>query len=242
MSLSSATGLPTPGVAYRLVIPEFDELGAAGQRLWLYLWQATRFGKAPVRLTDCEIAQACGRGLRWAQKALHQLLHFKPADSKPEDPEIPLIDRFRQYGPRHIAGRVIQIIIPFKPPKHAANGKANDKTKPAGTTAPKPQPTANPTPAQPEPPDDPEQLRKAAAELRAMVAAAAEEDRQAKAQQKARPTGATFAEVFHPKPKPIKGLSDPLDLRMLEIKDQLGEPLTPDQRLALEQARRNRSP
>jgi hypothetical protein len=232
----SAAALPIPGVAYRLVIPEFDELGAAGQRLWLYLWQASRFGKAPVRITDREIAQACGRGIRWAQKALHQLLHFKPADSQPEDPETPLIDRFRQYGPRHIAGRVIQIIVPFTKPKDATNEKA--KAKPAGTTAAKPQPTPKPTPAEPEPIQDPEQFRKDLADFRAHIAAIAEEDRRAAL---ARPTGSTFAEVFLP-PKKIKGLLDPEDIGLLEIKDQLGEPLTPAQRQKLDDARRNRSP
>jgi hypothetical protein len=238
MSLTAAaTALPDPGVAYRLVIPEFDELGAAGQRLWLYLWEATRFGKTTARLTDGEIAKACGRGRRWVQKALSQLLNFRPVDADPDEPPIPLIDRFREYGPREVAGRVIRIVVRFTSPKAKEKDKATPRTKPAPTPARPPQPS----PAADEPPEDPEQLRRAAAELRAAVAAAAEQGRQ---QAQARRTGPTMAEaIARPaRTHKIKGLVDPDDVNFLELKEKLGEPLTPAQRQKLEEARGNRSP
>ena len=238
MSLTSAAAaIPIPGVAYRLVIPEFDELGAAGQRLWLYLWEATRFGKATARITDREIARACGRGLRWVQKALSQLLNFRPADAGPDDPPIPLIDRFRQYGPRDVAGRVIQIVVRFTPPRAATKEKA----RPANREAPKPAMPPKATTATPEPPEDPEQLRRAAAELRATVAAAAEQDRR---EAQARRNGPTMAEAIAlpARPRKIKGLLEPDDIDLLELKEKLGEPLTPAQRHKLEEGRRSRSP
>ena len=241
MSLTAAaSALPAPGVAYRLVIPEFDELGAAGQRLWLYLWEATRFGKTTARLTDSEIAKACGRGRRWVQKALAQLLNFRPADADPDDPPIPLIDRFREYGPREVAGRVIQILVRFTSPKAKEKDKATPRTKAAPTPARPTQPP-RPTPAAAEPPEDPEQLRRAAAELRAAVAAAAAQDRQ---QAQARRTGPTMAEAIAlpTRTHKIKGLLDPDDVGFLELKEKLGEPLTPSQRQKLEEARGNRSP
>ena len=238
MSLTAAAAaLHIPGVAYRLVIPEFDELGAAGQRLWLYLWEATRFGKATARLTDREIAHACGRGRRWVQKALSQLLNFRPADADPDDPPIPLIDRFRQYGPREVAGRVIQVIVRFTPPRAAKKEKARPDNREAARPATPPQPPA----VTPEPPEDPEQLRRAAAELRAAVAAAAEQDRR---EAQTRRNGPTMAEaIVLPTPK-IKGI-DPDDIGFLEFKDKLGERLTPSERTRLDEARQargNRSP
>src|SRR5262249_30656503 len=105
-TVAAALPIPTPRVRFAKVFPRFDELGAAGQRLWISLWEKTAFGTRPARLTDREIALACGRGIRWVQKALAQLLHLED-DGVPT----PVIDRFRQYGPRHLAGRVIQIIV-----------------------------------------------------------------------------------------------------------------------------------
>ena len=171
MSITSASTIPfpTPGVRFAKVFPRFDEQPAAAQRLWIFLWEKTRFGTVPARLTDREIAQACGRGIRWVQKALAQLVNLEE-DGVP----MPVVDRFRQYGPRDLAGRVIQIIVRFAGPaepqpsakattRPAARAAANAGT-PAATRA-----TPTPTPDD-QPPPSPEQAREAAARLRAEMA------------------------------------------------------------------------
>ena len=171
MSITSASTIPfpTPGVRFAKVFPRFDELPAAAQRLWIFLWEKTGFGTRPVRITDPEIADACGRGIRWVQKALAQLVNLEE-DGVP----MPVVDRFRQYGPRDLAGRVIQIIVRFAGPaepqpsakattRPAARAAANAGT-PAATRA-----TPTPTPDD-QPPPSPEQAREAAARLRAEMA------------------------------------------------------------------------
>ena len=129
----------------------------------------TGFGTRPVRITDSEIAQACGRGIRWVQKALAQLL-----DLEEDGVPTPVIDRFRQYGPRHIAGRVIQIILQFAgpaEPQPRAKATARPAAKANATVGPPAAPGATPTPPpDDQPPPSPEQAREAAAWLRAEMA------------------------------------------------------------------------
>ena len=161
--------IPPPGVRFAKVFPRFDELGAAGQRLWMFLWEKTGFGTRPARITDREIADACGRGIRWVQKGLAQLLNLME-DGVPT----PVIDRFRQYGPRHLAGRVIQIIVQFAAPaepRPRAEATTRPAAKAAATAGPPADPGATPPP-QPDdqPPPSPEQAREAAAWLRAEMA------------------------------------------------------------------------
>jgi hypothetical protein len=231
MSLSSATALPIPlpGVRFAKVFPRFDELGAAGQRLWMFLWEKTRFGTVPARVTDREMAQACGRGIRWVQKALRQLLEFEE-DGTPT----PVIDRFRQYGPRHLAGRVIQIIVDFakpadKPPVTKAKATAR-------TPNPAPATPATPPPP-PEPKLSPEEARQAAQRLRAEIARAKAEDDALRAKERARK--ATEGPLVLPT-KPIKGV-DSDDLKYLEVKEQIGA-LTEPEKARLDATRGNRSP
>ena len=238
MSLTAAAAIPcpNPGVRFAKAFPRFDELGAAGQRLWLYLWEKTAFGTRPVRLTDAEIAQACGRGIRWVQKALAQLLDLEQ-DGEPT----PAIDRFRQYGPRHIAGRVIQIIVDFArpaetPPPTTTTTRPRPRPRPAATTRPDAPPPAiaatPPPPAEPRP--TPEQARQAAQFFRAEIARIKAQADDQRAQQTAgddRPT---------PPSKPIKGV-DPHDPRYLEVKERLGA-LTDAERARLDAARANRGP
>jgi hypothetical protein len=169
VSITSAIPIPTPGVRFAKVFPRFDELPAAGQRLWIFLWEKTGFGTRPVRITDPEIAVACGRGIRWVQKALAQLLNLVE-DGVPT----PVIDRFRQYGPRDLAGRVIQIIVRFAGPAEPQPG-AKATTRPtarAADTAGTPVATraTPPTPPDDEPPPSPELAREAVATLRAEMA------------------------------------------------------------------------
>lgn len=233
MSLTSAAALPIPipGVRFAKVFPRFDELGAAGQRLWMFLWDKTRFGTVPARVTDREIAQACGRGIRWVQKALRQLL-----DLQEDGVPTPVIDRSRQYGPRHLAGRVIQIIVDFakpvdKPPQTKARAKATAKTSNPATAK-----TATPPPP-PEPKLSPEEAHQAAQWLRAEIARANAEDHALRAKERARK--ATEGPLLLPS-KTIKGV-DSDDLKYLEVKEQLGA-LTEPERARLDAVRGNRSP
>jgi hypothetical protein len=233
MSLTSATALPfpIPGVRFAKVFPRFDELGAAGQRLWMFLWDKTRFGTVPARVTDREMAQACGREIRWVQKALAQLLNLEE-DGVPT----PVIDRFRQYGPRHLAGRVIQIIVDFaKPADKPTQTKARAKAT-ARTSNPAPAQPATPPPP-PEPTLTPEEARQAAQRLRAEIARAKAEDDALRAQQRARK--ATEGPLSLPS-KTIKGVASD-DLKYLEVKEQIGA-LTEPEKARLDAARGNRSP
>jgi hypothetical protein len=219
MSLTSAAALPfpIPGVRFAKVFPHFDELGAAGQRLWMFLWDQTRFGTVPARVTDREMAQACGRGIRWVQKAMRQLL-----DLEEDGVPTPVIDRSRQYGPRHLAGRVIQIIIDFakpadKPPQTKARAKATAKTS-------NPAPAKTPTPPPPPEPElSPEEAHQAAQWLRSEIARAKAEDDALRVQQRARK--ATEGPLLLPS-KPIKGV-DYDDLKYLEVKEQTDRPARP---------------
>jgi hypothetical protein len=168
-SFAAAIPFPTPGLPFAKVFSRFDELGAAGQRLWIYLWHKTGFGSRPARVTDRELADACDRSVRWVQKALAQLLNFEE-DGVPT----PVIDRFRQYGPRHRAGRVIQIIVQFAAPAEPQpRAKANTRppAKPAATAGPPAATRATPTTSpDDQPPPSPELAREAVATLRAEMA------------------------------------------------------------------------
>jgi pyruvate/2-oxoglutarate dehydrogenase complex dihydrolipoamide acyltransferase (E2) component len=242
--ISAALPIPTHGVRFAKVFPRFDELGAAGQRLWIYLWEKTAFGTRPARLTDREIAEACGRGIRWVQKALAQLL-----DLEEDGVPTPAIDRFRQYGPRHLAGRVIQIIVDFaKPAENPAATRAKPRPKPtapARAPAPPPTPAAPPTPAEPRP--TPEEARRAAVHLRGEIARikaetdalrAAEQARQTTAGPPSLPSKPIKGVDSHS--KPIKGV-DPHNLNYLEVKEKLGA-LTEPEKARLDAARANRGP
>jgi hypothetical protein len=188
MSVTAASAIPipipTPGVYFAKVFPRFDELGAAGQRLWMFLWEKTRYGTRPVRITDPEIATACGRSVRWVQKALAQLLNLME-DGVPT----PVIDRFREYGPRHLAGRVIQIIVQFAAPaepqpRAMAPTRAGAKAAAAAGTPAATRATPPPPPDD-EPPPSPELAREAVATLRAEMARMIAETDSANAQEPA---------------------------------------------------------
>jgi hypothetical protein len=223
----------TPGVRFAKVFPRFDELGAAGQRLWQFLWDKTRFGTVTARVTDREMAQACGRGIRWVQKALRQLLDFEE-DGTPT----PVIDRFRQYGPRHLAGRVIQIIVDFARP---AETPAVTKPRPKAPATAKPPTPPPPTPAMPPPPAEPtptpEEARRAADRLRADIARIKAEADALRAQEQARLAPAPTQALPS---RPIKGI-DKDDLNYLEVKEKVGA-LTKPEKARLDAARGNRSP
>ena len=232
MSLSLAADIPfpTPGVRFAKVFPRFDELGAAGQRLWQFLWEKTRFGTVAARVTDREIAQACGRGVRWVQKALRQLLDFQE-DGTPT----PVIDRFRQYGPRHLAGRVIQIIVDFAKPAETPAATRPRAAAPARPINPPPATRATPPPPA-EPTPTPEEARQALDRFRAEIARAKAEADSLRAQRARQATDS-------PPPLPartIKGV-DSHDLNYLQIKEKLGA-LTEPERARLDAARANRGP
>jgi hypothetical protein len=230
MSLTTAAAalpIQIPGVRFAKVFTRFDELGAAGQRLWIFLWEKTAFGTRTARLTDREIALACGRGIRWVQKAIAQLLNFEE-DGTPT----PLIDRFRQYGPRHLAGRVIQILVDFAKP---ADTPTVAKAKPKTPNPAPPRPTTPPPPAEPK--LTPEEARQAADWLRAEIDRIKAQDDAPRPPERARQATADTPTL---PTKPIKGVNYD-DLKYLEVKEKLGA-LTEPERARLDAARGNRGP
>lgn len=145
MGLAAASAGLNIGVRFAKVTTDFDELPQAAQRLWIHLWDITRFGEKPVHDTDREIAAACGRGMRWVQKALSQLLGLA-TDGEPT----PMIDKEKKYGPRDVAGRWIRIAVPFLKPR------AKGKVAPPLAAPQADGPSAAPIPAPPEePPGEP---------------------------------------------------------------------------------------
>jgi hypothetical protein len=153
MSVATLAGiLDRPQIPWFKAPAWFHRLGAAGQQLFgEYLWFATRFGKDPIKVTDWQMAQACGRGLRWVQKALRQLL-----DLVVDDQPVPIIGRYTAYGRKDQAGRVIEIVItpdlaapkPRARPTPAAKSKAKDPGKPAASQTPNVGPAKPTTPEQ----------------------------------------------------------------------------------------------
>lgn len=127
-----------PDVAKELFakVPKwFWKLGQAGQQLFTSLWFEMGMRPGKMRLTDWQIAAMCGRGLRWAQKAIRQLL-----DAVVDGEPCPLIDRYRVYGRRNESGRVIEIIIDFAAPEPKPKAPAaprQTKRGPAAGPAPK---------------------------------------------------------------------------------------------------------
>lgn len=133
----------------------FDQLRKAPQRLFLFLWRATGFGKEEIRITDREIAEGCGRSLRWVQKALRMLLgHGQLLGQDPDAEAEPRIAKRFAKGPREVAGRIIRIVLNFARPaaeaKAAPGPKGKGKAKGDGQAA-----APVPPPARPAPPSDP---------------------------------------------------------------------------------------
>ena len=119
----------------------FDQMRKAGQRLFLFLWQATGFGKDEVRLTDREIAEQCERCPRWVQKGLKQLLgHGLILGQDPDAETDPKIAKHFEKGPRNVAGRILEITLEFAKPKAKDDpepkGKSKGKTKAIAPKAP----------------------------------------------------------------------------------------------------------
>jgi hypothetical protein len=114
----------------------FWRIGQAGQQFFIELWFKMGFKKDKIRITDWQVAEMCGRSLRWAQKAIRQLLDFMLDDETP----FPLINRYRVYGRRNESGRIIEIIVDFRDPKAKAEPKGKAKAgskvaQPAGLAA-----------------------------------------------------------------------------------------------------------
>jgi DNA-binding Lrp family transcriptional regulator len=78
---------------------EFEEWTKAAQRLWLWLKKPTHGDQTRFRFTDRELAKELGVGRRCVQYALEWL------------EEQGIIRRFKVYGPRDVAGRVIEIVV-----------------------------------------------------------------------------------------------------------------------------------
>ncbi len=153
MSLAAAIPTPEASELFAKAPRWFWKIGQAGQQLFLELWFRMGFKKGRMRVTDRELAEWCGRGIRWAQKALRQLL-----DAMIEGVPFPLIDRFRVYGNRNESGRVIEIVIDFARPEPKA---ATATPKAATATAPR-KPSAPIPNIPPIPPTSPDHLVAAA--------------------------------------------------------------------------------
>ena len=128
------------------------------------LWFQMGFKPDKWRIPDWKLAEMCGRSLRWVQKALRQLLDAVDADGEP----CPLIGRYRIYGRRDEAGRVIEIIIDFAEAKKGPGPKPTPRTsRPAAIVAD----AAASDPVEPVEPSA-EERRQAAEQLKELLAKA----------------------------------------------------------------------
>jgi hypothetical protein len=156
MSLAAAIPAANGSELWGKIPRWFWRLGQAGQQLFIELWFKLGFRAGRLRITDRQIAEMCGRGIRWAQKALRQLL-----DAIVDGVPRPLIARYRAYGPRDDAGRLVEIIVDFVGPEPRAKGRPAE-APPTPTTAPQAPPARAPEPPEPpEPtPEEAEQARR----------------------------------------------------------------------------------
>ena len=129
---------------------EFWEWTKAAQRLWAWLKRTTHGDQTQFRFTDRELAEELGIGRRYVQYALQWL------------EEHGIIRRVKIYGPRHKAGRVIEITIELAGRAHTtAQAAARKPTAPAPPTGPLPTRQAPTTQPEPEPEPTPEEIRAA---------------------------------------------------------------------------------
>jgi hypothetical protein len=134
----------------------FDQLRWAARRLFLWLWRATNFGTEPRRFTDREMAEGCGRSLRWVQKALRQLLgHGQILGQDPDAESEPKIRKWFVRGPREVAGRMIEIVRDFARPKDQPPAVPKPEGPPPPAKAPRPAPSPPPASAVPPDPEEP---------------------------------------------------------------------------------------
>lgn len=143
----------------------FDELPKCAQRLIIFLYEATNFAKDPIRFTDAQIAEKCNRSRSWVQKALAAICDRIVETADGEKLEAPIARRYRLYGTREKAGRVIELIADWLKPKPKPAGLAGSTTRSkAKATVPGPAPIATATAAvarDPEPePNDPAALER----------------------------------------------------------------------------------
>ena len=119
----------------------FDELPKCGQRLFIFLYHATNFATETVRVTDAQIAAMCHRSRSWVQKALAAICDRVVTTSDGEEYDAPIARRYRAYGSRDKAGRVIEIVAGWakrlkpKPKPGGLAGSAASSTR----SKPKPQ-------------------------------------------------------------------------------------------------------
>jgi DNA-binding Lrp family transcriptional regulator len=117
---------------------EFWEWTKAAQRLWAWFKRTTHGDQTQFRFTDQELAKELGIGRRCVQYALQWL------------EEQGIIRRFKIYGPRDKAGRVIEITIELA-------GKSNEpKAPPPSRPGPRGQTTTATDPAPPAPQPEPQ--------------------------------------------------------------------------------------
>ena len=131
---------------------EFWKWSRAAQRLWAWLKRTTHGDQTRFRVTDRELAKELGIGRRCVQYALEWLEAHG------------IITRWYEYGPRHVAGRVIEITIELA-------GKATPTRPAAPTNAPTPTPAIKVPEPEPEPvtftPEEQAEAQKVLDEIRA---------------------------------------------------------------------------
>lgn len=162
---ASLPELPKPALPFAKVEVDFDVLGGsfdqmrkAGQRLSLFLWiKVTNLGQEEVIITLEEMADGCGRSIRWASKAIRQLLgHGQLLGQDKDDQSPPKIASRYIKGPRHACGRAIKFIIPFAGPKKEEESEGGAKGKGKGKGKPESKATATaPTTTQAAEPEEP---------------------------------------------------------------------------------------
>lgn len=146
-------------------------MSTAAHRAVDIVWKQTGFATAPANFTDSWLAREMGCSIRTAQRALHDL-----ANLVVDGVARPLIDRFRQYGPREVAGRRIAIVAPEVVP--VEKEEPGPESKPAPKAGAKPA-TSKPIPnvgvIEPASPEIAERARAQAASVPTLAAAATDE-------------------------------------------------------------------
>jgi hypothetical protein len=103
----------------------FDELPKCGQRLIIFLYKATNFATEPVRLTSAQIAAMCHRSRSWVEKAIAAICDRVVETADGEKHDAPIARRYRVYGTRDKAGRVLEFVADWAK-------SLKPKVKPAG--------------------------------------------------------------------------------------------------------------
>ena len=222
MALPQARGLA--GAEWYKAPIDLEDWIRPARLIWRWLKRRTRHRKRKHRPKDWELARELNRCRRTIQRGLWYLEFVCKV----------IVRRRVQGHMGHDSFREIEVILPLQGDEKQAEArpksKGDAKAAPAPAEAPKP---AEAPPPAPEPTETPGERAAALAAIREQVA-----------RERAAARTAPPAPAHEPPSRPpaaIKGIPA-ADPKFLEVKERMGEPLTPSERAALEAARRERGP